>query len=687
MNELLDVQGSFLVIKDASSNEFVASDLMVKEVLSGNYQCSVDVLVSKSDPASWIGEALTCNVYNVLGDSRSSIREFQGVVVKAQAQSQRVDSSYYSIKLTFQPWLYLLQYSRQCRVFQEETTQNIVTSIFDELGFKGCYSVKSMPSTKREYCVQFNESDFDFVTRLLAEEGVHFYFGKDKNAETLYLQQASKSFSKDDSVMLDYASAPTGDNDIIDSWQREHSFHSASLEIAGYDYNQSKLITSKTKKSKYTISGNTKLTDYRYPAASLAGTYTDLSSSLGDIQRGQQDSKYHCAYAKTASPDVCVGHYLKLVSHSQSGEEGYYLVSEVSYVFSAKGANNVNVQSDFICIPEDQDYYPPLKEKPTLHGLQSAVVAGSTEGEPASDTSARVRIKFHWDAETGDKTSCWVRVAQGMAGSSYGMQFLPRAGQEVLVSFINGDPDQPIVVSSVYNSGNKPPYPTANTSQSGVKTKLAGESNELRFDDKKDNESFYLHAAKDFSSDVVNDHQETVGGEMTLSVTKNIAQSVEQSYSLTAKEDVAVTSSKSYSLKADDAITEQGKSITITGSDSLTLKVGDSKIVMSSSKIELSSSQISIAGDSKVSIEGGSLSQSGSSVSIASDGSLSAKAGSSMSLQANSSFTAKATSSATIKGLNATLQGDVGATVKGSAKAEVSSSGQTAVKGGIVMVN
>ena len=145
MNELLDIQGSFLVVKDASNKEFVGSGLVVKETLSGDYQYSVDVLVSTSDPAAWIGEEVNCNVFDVLGDSRSAAREFKGVVVKAQAQSQRIDSSFYRIKLTVKPWLFLLNYSRNCRVFQEATTQSIVTSIFDELGFKGSYSVKIMP--------------------------------------------------------------------------------------------------------------------------------------------------------------------------------------------------------------------------------------------------------------------------------------------------------------------------------------------------------------------------------------------------------------------------------------------------------------------------------------------------------------------------------------------------------------
>lgn len=339
------------------------------------------------------------------------------------------------------------------------------------------------------------------------------------------------------------------------------------------------------------------------------------------------------------------------------------------------------------CAPESHAYYPNAKTKPVIHGLQSALVAGSTAGEPACDTLGRVRIKFHWDKETGDKTSCWVRVAQGMAGSGYGMQFLPRAGQEVLVSFINGDPDQPVVVSSLYNSKHKPPYATANTTQNGIKTKLSGESNELRFDDKKDKESFYMHAAKDMTCEVVNDHSESVGGEMALSVTKNITQTVEKGYSITAKEDISTKTEKNYSLTATQKITETGKEITLKADDKITLKVGGSSIVMSSSKIEISSSTVVISGDSKISLEGGSLGMKGSSMSMQSSGALNLKSSSSVSISAGTNLSAKGTTGVSIKGLNVDVKGDIGATLKGGVTAEASSGACTTVKGAIVMVN
>ncbi|UJF17196.1 type VI secretion system tip protein VgrG [Vibrio sp. SS-MA-C1-2] len=687
MNELLELSGSYLTVKDANNKEYVASKLKVMEALNGDYQWTVSAMSSSASAADWIGQQITTDVYDLLGDDRKGCRQYSGYVVKAERESDHTEKGYYSIRLTVKPWFYLLKYSKSSRVFQELSVQSIVTSIFDDLGFKGCYQVSSMPTTKRTYCIQFNESDFDFVTRLLSEEGVHFYFGKNDKNETLYLQTATNPFSKDGLTTLDSITSPTGEYEILDSWEPQHQFHTASVELTAYDYNQSKLVTSKTQKSKYSLSGNSKLTQTHYPVASLSQSYDDLAKPLAQTAIGQNDSNYSLINATTQSYQLVAGAYITLNSHFNSADKGNYIVIAVQYEFSSDSDNQFTTSASLTAIPEDQVFYPDPKSKPTLHGLQSAVVAGTTAGEPASDKMGRVRIKFHWDSETGDKTSCWVRVAQGMSGKSYGSQFLPRAGQEVLVSFIDGDPDRPVVVSSLYNSQNPPPYVTENTTQSGIKTKLSGESNELRFDDKKDNEELYLKAAKDFNTEVLNNETKTVAGDSTVAITKNLTHTIDETCNLTAKKDITIATDTNHTLTATESITEKTKTVLVEGSETITLKVGDSKLVISSSKIELSSSEIAISGSSKISLDGGSISQSGSSISLSSDGSLSAKAGSSMSLSASSSFSAKGTSGATIKGLNVTVQGDVGATLKGSATAEVSASGQTTVKGAIVMVN
>ncbi len=679
MNQLVNPENSNLVLKDDANNEFVCTKLAVEECVSGISRIEAHVLTTVSSPNDWIGTKVDCEVYDSVGAGRSANRVFQGYVISSKSLTQQMDSTYSSMVLIIKPWIALLAYSKQYRVFQEESVQNIVTSIFDELGFKGQYTIKSMPSTKREYCIQFNETDLEFVLRLLAEEGVHFYYGKGAQASKLFLQDASKPFAQDGLTTLDHFIGRTGDYEIVTSWESQRNYHSASLDIANFDYNQSKLISSKPKLLKNTISGNTKLKQYRYPSASGTGKYTDLASSLVTIQKAQMESEYYRTYGETSSLSLAVGHYLKMNANPEKSDEGSFLVSEITALFEMTDDNKFERKTAFVCVPEDQVFYPTEIEKPVLHGLQTAVVSGKKDDEPACDNAGRVKIKFHWDSETGDKTSCWVRVAQAMAGTGYGFQFLPRAGHEVLVSFINGDPDQPVVVSSVYNSTHKPPYATANTTQTGFKTKLKGESNELRFDDKKDSESFYMHAAKDFLHEVVNDHTETVDGEKKTTVLKSITDKTDVNYSLTAKENITLKSDKKYSLKATDSISDESKTITLKATDKLTLVVGGSEIVMTDSKIDISSKTVNISGSSSLSLKGGSFSLKANPISFKSDGNMSFTAGVNLSMKAGNALTAK--------GLNATLQGDVKATVKGSAMAELSASGQTTVKGAIVMVN
>ena len=687
MNEITDPNSSYLVFKDAQGKSYVASSLRASESLSGAYEWQVSIIASDDSPSEWIGQEVSCLVYGVLGGSRTSIRQFKGFIVEACAQSEREGSSFTGVKLTVQPWFSLLRFSRKCRVFQDKSTQAIVESIFKELGFSGQYSAQAMSTATREYCVQFHETDYEFVRRLLAEEGAHFYQGKDEDSSKLCIQNAASPFSTTDTVTLDYGMLPTGDYEVISSWQHEHAFLSASLEIAGYDYNQTKLISSKAKKSAHTISGNSKLKEFVYPSASMSGDYKDLASRLAAIQRAQKDSSFDRVKAETASIAPCVGHYIKLNTHTNDSEKGQYLVTAIELTIENSGDDVMSTHTRFECVPKDSTFYPQAIEKPVLHGLQSAVVSGKKTGEPANDASGRVRIKFHWDDESGDATSCWVRVAQAMSGSSYGAQFLPRADQEVLVSFINGDPDQPVIVSSLYNSKNKPPYAEAESTQSGIKTKLAGESNELRFDDKKDNELLYMHAAKDFKHEVVNDHTETVGGNMSLDVTKVYKHTVKETFALSVTKDMSTKTEQNYDLVATKNITEKGSQITLEGEEKITLKVGDSSIVLTSDSIKLESSTIELSGSSAVKAEGGSMSIKGSPVDIVSSGSASLKSSQALSIKAGTSLSAKGSTGAAISGLNVDVKADVAATVKGSASAEISSSGMTTVKGSLVMVN
>ncbi|MEH6578012.1 MAG: type VI secretion system tip protein TssI/VgrG [Amphritea sp.] len=673
MGVFMEPQSSNLVAMNSNGDSFVVTRLSHVDALSELPLIEADVVCRDTDAQSWLGETLSCELYSGPGASRTAMRSFQGVVTGVQIRTVEEDSRFINCRLRMQPWLALLGYSRNYRVFQEKTTQDIVTSIFDELGFKGQYKIDSMPTTTREYCLQFNETDLAFVLRLLSEEGVHFHFGRDTESNILILHDAAKPFSDEGKSTLDDSSTPSGDNATIEEWTPRYSFQASSLELANYDYNQTKQVSSSSTASKFTISANSKLKDFRYPVPSISGQMDDFAKPLADSRRAQMDSGYQLIDGQTHTSELGVGSYLELANHQDSGQQGEYLLTAVHYEFIAKGEGQLTQVCRFTCVPQEHSFYPPLLEKPRVYGMQSAVVAGKTDAEPASDEQGRIRIRFHWDTKAeGDKTSCAVRVAQSMAGNGYGLQFIPRAGQEVLVSFLDGDPDQPLVTGSVFNSKHKPPYPTVDTTQSGIKTQLQAKSNELRFDDKKDNEQLYLHAAKDMLVEVENDADEKVTAEKRVTVTKDITVKGEQNYNLETKQDISLKTENNYALSATEAITVEGKTIKLEATDTLELIVGGSKLVMSDSKIEIHSDTISLTGSSKIELDGGKIA-------IAGDSKIEAKSGGSMSLEASSSFAAS--------GMNAELKATSAVTVEGSGTAEVSSSGQTTVKGSMVMIN
>lgn len=655
---------SQLTVKDEAGEVYVATKVIVNEALSKISDLTVTLLSSSEDAAAWLGQTITCAVYDNISISREPIRSYKGVVVGVEMLFNSEPNLNHCFLLNVQPWLGLLKYSRNYRVFQTKSSQEIVTSIFDELGFKGKYKAKALASTKREYSLQYNETDYAFISRILAQEGIHFYFDRDANNETLVLQDAAKPFSEDDKVSFNSIATKDGTLPLITDWAPVMKYHAAKLELASYDPEQTKLVKSAAKASSYTLAGNSKLIDFRYPQASITGAQADITTALIKIKRAQLDSEYSLVSARAESSSISCGNYIHLASHSDDSQVGDYLVIASEYQYNIDLNGRLDQQLTFSCSPKDHAYFPPKISKPKIHGLHSAVIAGPKDGEPSNDDEARVKIKFHWDDNTGDKTSCWVRVAQSIAGNGYGLQFIPRAGQEVLVSFLDGDIDRPIVTGSLYNSNNKAPYAKQDTTQSGIKTKLEGESNELRFDDKKDNEQLYLHAAKDYALEIENDASIKVLNDTKEEVTGNSILLVEK--------DITTTTKQNYTVGAEQKISGKGATIILEAKDTLTLKVGSSELKMTSSKIEFKSGEILLKGSTKITVDGGEVAVKGSSK---------------IDLKSNGSVGIKATSDLKAGGLNAELSGDVGATVKGGAMSELSSGGMLTVKGSLVKIN
>lgn len=661
--------------------------LNYREKLSELAVIEAEVLCEGMAPSAWLGETVECELRESADDSAAVIRRFSGVVTGVESLGAVEEDNYYRYRLQLEPWLALLRYSRNSQVFQNKSSKDIVSDIFDQAGFKGAYTIDSMPSTKREYCLQLDETDLAFVNRLLADEGVHYYTGSGQSVDKMILHDASKPFSKTGMVSLDDDRSPSGQYDIIRSWQPGHRYHGGKLTLSGFDYGQTKLISG-NKKPGQSVSGHTKLEDNRHYEPGITGDYSDLKSAVLTSRLAQMESDYWDIQGTTNSAELYAGGYIKVENHPDDSQKGEYLVTALEYEFALSGQNTFESECRFHCVPSSHKHYPDLIEKPRIHSMLSAVVSGDGS-DPASDAQGRIRIKFHWDTTTGDKTSCWVRVAQSMAGNGYGLQFIPREGQEVLVSFLNGDPDQPVVTGSLYNSKHTPPYPTAKTTQSGIKTQLSGKSNELRFDDNKDKEQLYLHAAKDMLTEVENNQETKVLAERKVAVTKDSSHSTDENLSVSAKKNITTTAEESHTRKATKNISDDaGDNASLKAGKDISLQAGGDYSASADGDADIKATNISLSADSSIELSVGSskVKITGTKVEIKST-TIELSASGSMNLKSSGALNIKSTGSLKLSGLNAELAGSVGAKVSGGVTAELSSSAQAVVKGAIVMIN
>jgi type VI secretion system secreted protein VgrG len=323
--------------------------------------------------------------------------------------------------------------------------------------------------------------------------------------------------------------------------------------------------------------------------------------------------------------------------------KGSYVVSHLEFAASGNG-----LSTSFRAAPKEAPYLPPCLPKPLIAGVHNALVVGGNDGEVACDAEGRVKVKFFWDQskETKDTTG-WISVAETYAGKGYGGQFTPRVGHEVLVSFLHGDPDCPVITGQIYNAKNKPPFAKANTTQTGYSTKLKGKPNELIFDDLQDKEKLTLNAAKDYEL--------TVQDTATTTVTKD--------EKTTIKGEATRKVEKSWDVDITKDLTIDAQNITLTGKSKITLKVGGSSI-------ELSSSGITIKG-SKLTLDSTQLTAKGSAKFVIS----------------GAQGEVKATGPLNLKGAQLNAEASVMAKLKGSAMASVEGGGMTQIKGALVKVN
>lgn len=477
------------------------------------------------------------------------------------------------------PWLSLLRENAGCRIFQHESALEIVSRIFHDRGFPD-FEDRSGGRETREYCVQYRETDFDFVHRLLEEEGVAYYFEHTKDGHRLILIDAARGHD-DCPTQAEVPFRPDEGAAGVRRWEMTRAVCTGALTLRDFDFEHPDLDLTATAPNSVAAGRRQGFEIYDYPGAySVTG-------------HGDQRAKRSIEAREAASVEVrgwsncggfTPGYCFALAGHDRPRYDGRYLLTELEQELEqpVAGSGKVKYKNEFACIPAEVPYRPLARTpKPVIGGPQTATVVGAPGKEIDVDKYGRVILQFHWDREGGRDahSSCRVRVAQAWAGNRWGAVFHPRVGQEVVVHFLEGDPDRPIITGRVYNGKLMPPYDLpAHATQTGFKTRSSsgGEArnfNEIRFEDRKGSEEIYIHAEKDQNVVVENDRNEDVGHDETLVVGNDRKRTVGND------EEVQVESNQ-HLIVGNDQIVEVGNNHSLTTQNQIRVVVGKSSITM-----------------------------------------------------------------------------------------------------------
>ena len=423
------------------------------------------------------------------------------------------------------PKVWLLTFSGQCQIFQNKSALTIIQQILDDNGIPYTNRVSSAGRQAREFCVQYNETYFNFISRLMEEEGIFYYFEQNEEGHKIVLAD----FSETSPPCPNAISVSFHDSAIHEPFMmtvsscfiHQHIVPSTNTLIS-YNY------LSPQNRLKGTASGPTDaeggdITNYRE-----VFTEQTIGDTLTQVKLQSEDAHQKRVEGVSLVPFFLPGYSFTLKDHPRSDANITYVLYEVRHEARiVEGGGNPLYKNQYQAFPSTEPFKAPqVTPPPRIYGTQTAKVTGKQGEEIYTEEYGRIKVKFHWDSseQEDESTSCWIRVATLWSGQKWGTLFTPRVGQEVVVSFLDGNPDKPLVIGTVYNGENKPPYlpdePTKSTILSQT-SKSEGEGtsgyNELRFEDKKKSEEIYMHAQKDFNVDIQNDHKITiVGGSRTI---------------------------------------------------------------------------------------------------------------------------------------------------------------------------
>ena len=557
--------------------------MTASEELSRLFEFQLELLSENDNirPADVMGQPMTVRLELLDGGNRY----FNGVVSRFCHLGPQ--GRYTAYQATLHPWLWLLTRTANCRIFQTQTVPDILKAIFQQRGLTDFDDRLSASYRTRDYCVQYRETDFNFISRLMELEGIYYYFQHTDGKHTLVLADSSSAHEATPGCeQLPYFPPDTqlSRREHIADWTYFQQVQPGVCALNDFDFTAPK----KNLRSQRTIArphAQAEFEVFDYP-----GGYVQSADgeAYARVRIEELQAQYERFQARTNARGLAVGALFNLVECPRAEQNREYLVESTDYTLQSNEFASVSQAAageEFTCrftAMDAQQPYRPLRQtpKPIVQGPQTAIVVGKAGEEIWTDKYGRVKVQFHWDREgkKDENSSCWVRVSHPWAGQNWGMVAIPRMGQEVIVDFLEGDPDQPIITGRVYNADQMPPYGLpANATQTGIQSRSSkggsgANCNEFRFEDKKGSEQVYLHAEKNQDIEVENDETHGVGHDRKKTIDHDETTHVKHDRTETVDNDETITIGHNRTEKV-------GNDETITIGTNRTEKVGSNESI------------------------------------------------------------------------------------------------------------
>ncbi|MDG4555917.1 MAG: type VI secretion system tip protein TssI/VgrG [Candidatus Contendobacter sp.] len=614
--------------------------MTVTEQLGRLFECDVELFSEKTDIqiTDVLGKNMTIRLEM---PNKRGTRYFNGFVTRFGYLGTR-GLRYGAYRATLSPWLWFLTRTSDCRIFQKKKVPDIIKEIFREQGFTDFKDSLGGSYREWEYCVQYRETDFNFISRLMEQEGMYYYCTHENGKHIVVLADGYGSHGK----FPQYEQLPYFPPDVHDHRERDHLSEWVSFkQVQPGAYALNDFDFKSPRKNLRAVLNQPKshaLADfemYDYP-----GDYVEPGdgNNYSKIRLQELLTQHEIAQGRGNAAGLAVGYLFSLTQCPREEQNREYLIVSATHrlesdeyeSFSGGAISGKPYLGEIVAVEAKQPYRAPrVTPKPVVQGPQTAIVVGPKGEEIYTDQYGRVKCQFHWDrhGNADQDSSCWIRVAQNWAGKKWGSFNLPRIGQEVIVDFLEGDPDQPIITGRVYNGANMPPYGLPDkkmvSTLKSLSTPGGGGFNEIRLDDTKDKEQIFIHGQYNQDVRIENDSLEWIGNDRHLIVENNQFEQVNGDKHLTVKgsqkekvggdkhqqvkgdhnqkvsgalsinvtQDIQEKAGQKYALQAGQEIhLKAGMKVVIEAGTQLTIKVGGNFVTIDQSGVTIQGTMVKI---------------------------------------------------------------------------------------------